>query len=115
MLRSRVGNSKPQLTCGRISILLGFFIPTLNIYKNSYGTENIKRLKFFKRKEGKKGDLISEGPKHVLGDTKDVTAATIYRTCFGPSEFELWHFLYFLNESIFVCAAFRLKEVESPK
>ncbi|RNA06674.1 hypothetical protein BpHYR1_038444 [Brachionus plicatilis] len=65
-------------------------------------------------------DIHLENPKHVLyigatdtsfipplkiycrvlqnqyiGGTKDVSVATIYRTCFGPSELKLWHFLYF--------------------
>ncbi|RNA29627.1 hypothetical protein BpHYR1_054170 [Brachionus plicatilis] len=30
------------------------------------------------------------------GGTKDVSAASIYRICFGPSELKLWHFLYFV-------------------
>ncbi|RNA41647.1 hypothetical protein BpHYR1_004021 [Brachionus plicatilis] len=47
----------------------------------------------------------SEGPKHDLfadlfrvlqnqdiGGTKDVSVATIYRTCFGPSELKLSNF-----------------------
>ncbi|RNA17380.1 hypothetical protein BpHYR1_004207 [Brachionus plicatilis] len=28
-----------------------------------------------------------------IGGTKDESAATIFRTCFGPSELKLWNFL----------------------
>ncbi|RMZ97808.1 hypothetical protein BpHYR1_029751 [Brachionus plicatilis] len=34
--------------------------------------------------------------EHYTGGTKDVSAATIYRTCFGHSELKLWHFLHFV-------------------
>ncbi|RMZ95266.1 hypothetical protein BpHYR1_003617 [Brachionus plicatilis] len=38
----------------------------------------------------------SEGPKHVLGGTKNVSVATIYRTCFSRSRLKFWRFLCFV-------------------
>ncbi|RNA33922.1 hypothetical protein BpHYR1_004327 [Brachionus plicatilis] len=30
-----------------------------------------------------------------VGGIKDLSVATFYRTCFNPSELDLWHFLHF--------------------
>ncbi|RNA09762.1 hypothetical protein BpHYR1_011442 [Brachionus plicatilis] len=38
--------------------------------------------------------LSSEGPKHVFGYTKDVSIATIHRTCFNRSRLKSLRFLY---------------------
>ncbi|RNA35579.1 hypothetical protein BpHYR1_024022 [Brachionus plicatilis] len=75
-----------------VHIILGFdFRPQIRNMHIKRKTYNL--FKIF----GICQSLSSEGPKHVLGGTKDVSAATIYRTCFGPSELQkLWHFLYFV-------------------
>ncbi|RNA02299.1 hypothetical protein BpHYR1_045262, partial [Brachionus plicatilis] len=67
---------------------------------------NFIRIKITKIQSGKLS-LSSEGPKHVLptktcsnqyiGGTKDVSASTIYRTCFGPSELKLWSYKMIRN------------------
>ncbi|RNA03238.1 hypothetical protein BpHYR1_018252 [Brachionus plicatilis] len=36
--------------------------------------------------------LSSEEPNHVLGGTKDVSVATIYRACFSRSRLKFWRF-----------------------
>ncbi|RNA10228.1 hypothetical protein BpHYR1_013004 [Brachionus plicatilis] len=43
----------------------------------------------------------SDRPKHIFAEsvyfcTKDVSVAKICRTCFGPSQLKLWHFLFFV-------------------
>ncbi|RNA43809.1 hypothetical protein BpHYR1_020659 [Brachionus plicatilis] len=46
-------------------------------------------------------DFLKKNSSHskssqYIGGTKDLSVATIYRTCFGPSELKLWYFLYFV-------------------
>ncbi|RNA02692.1 cysteine dioxygenase [Brachionus plicatilis] len=81
---SRVnGNSGPIIACGQIRTDTTFETQTT---QPTYSANT--------------SHLSTEGPKHDLSNsalnvgTEDVSVATIYRTCFGPSEFKLRHFLY---------------------
>ncbi|RNA15605.1 hypothetical protein BpHYR1_015878 [Brachionus plicatilis] len=58
------------------------------------------KIQKIKAKYKKRQGLNLGRLKHVLvlqnqyiDGTKDVSVATIYRTCFGPSELKLWHFI----------------------
>ncbi|RNA22099.1 hypothetical protein BpHYR1_021994 [Brachionus plicatilis] len=61
--------------------------------------KNLIKIKFLPQKMDFFGRLILPvlrfKNQHVDG-TKDVSVITIYRTCFDPSEFELWDFLHFV-------------------
>ncbi|RNA01310.1 hypothetical protein BpHYR1_053188 [Brachionus plicatilis] len=67
----------------------------MNILKFLIISKKVTNKKFFNMKPFKVGIICCRVLQNLyIGGTENVPAATICRTCFGPSELKLWQFLY---------------------